>query len=186
MKKLYLKTRAAWRKWLKKNYRTAKEIWLMTPHKSSGKPGVLYNDAVEVALCFGWIDSTVRNINPDFSAQRYSPRNPHTAYSQANIERLKLLSKQGQLAPDVKKSTISVIKKIFTFPRDIMDAIREDETAWKNFAKFPAAYKRLRVAFVEGARKRPAMFRTRLKYLTKMSHAGKMFGYGGIDKYYKK
>ncbi|HLF02203.1 MAG TPA: hypothetical protein VI547_09530, partial [Anaerolineales bacterium] len=90
-KTLYAPNRKALRDWLKKNYRTEKEIWLVYYRKQTGKPRIPYNDAVEEALCFGWIDSTVKTLDAESTAQRFSPRKPRSAYSQANKERLRWL-----------------------------------------------------------------------------------------------
>lgn len=183
--RIYFKDRKEWRKWLAANYKKEKEIWLLYPHKDTGKPRVEYNDAVEEALCFGWIDSTVRNLDRDFAAQKFSPRNHGSPYSQANVERLKWLEKHGKLMPEVKKVVLKIINRKFIFPADIMGKIRVNKEARENFRKFPGAYQRIRVAFVEGARMRPQEFKKRLNYLIKTARQGKMFGYGGIDKYYK-
>lgn len=59
----YTSKREEWRKWLSKNYRTAKEVWFVFPMKETGEESLSYNDAVEEALCFGWIDSTIKHID---------------------------------------------------------------------------------------------------------------------------
>ena len=81
----YAATRLEWRKWLKKNYKIEKEIWLVYYKKATGKPRIEYNDAVEEALCFGWIDSIVKKIDDQSFVQRFSRRNPKTGYSQGKI-----------------------------------------------------------------------------------------------------
>ncbi len=101
-KKLYVTDRQTWRAWLAENYDKEKEIWLVYPKKASGKPRILYDDAVEEALCFGWIDSTVKRIDDYSYAQRFSPRNPKTPYSEANKVRLRKLVKEGMVIPSVK------------------------------------------------------------------------------------
>jgi uncharacterized protein YdeI (YjbR/CyaY-like superfamily) len=70
--------------------------WLIYPKKTSGKPRILYNDAVEEALYFGWIDSTTKRIDENSYAQRFSPRNPKTPYSESNKQRLMKLVKEGK------------------------------------------------------------------------------------------
>jgi len=69
--------------------------------KHTGEPRIPYNDAVEEALCFGWIDSTVKSVDEDRYAQRFSLRNPKSPYSQANKERLRWLVKQGKVVDGV-------------------------------------------------------------------------------------
>jgi len=184
---LYAASRAEWRKWLNKNYKTEKEIWLMFYKKSSGKPRIEYNDAVEEALCFGWIDSIVKKIDDERFAQRFSRRNPKTGYSQSNKERLERLIAEGKVMKDVLASleTLSDISsKEFEIPKDILEAIKENKEAWKNFKKFSETYKRIRIAFIDGARNRPTEFQKRLNYFIKMTEKNKQFGFGGINKYY--
>ena len=93
---LYLADRKKWRAWLEKNFNTAKEIWLEFPKKSSGKPRIPYNDAVEEAICFGWIDSTIKTLDEETTIQRFSPRKPNSSYSQPNKERLGWLLKESR------------------------------------------------------------------------------------------
>ena len=93
-KTLSIKTRNDWRNWLKINYKSEKEIWLVFQNKSSDKTGITYEEAVEEALCFGWIDSIVKKTEKDSHVQRFTPRNPKSNYSQLNKERLKKLLKK--------------------------------------------------------------------------------------------
>ncbi len=183
-KTLYVTDRRDWRAWLKKNYDTEKDIWLILPNKASGKPRIEYNEAVEEALCFGWIDSTVKKYDEHSSAQRFSPRNPKTGYSQPNIERLRKLVRDGCVLPSLAEKLKDVLEKEFEFPPDIMEALKSNKTAWANWRKFSPVYQRIRVAFVEGARKRPDEFKKRLDYLIDMTEKNKLFGYGGIEKYF--
>jgi uncharacterized protein YdeI (YjbR/CyaY-like superfamily) len=181
---LYVADRRAWRAWLKQNHRNEKEVWLAYSKKHTGKTRIAYNDAVEEALCFGWIDSTVRTIDADTYAQRFSPRKPGSRYSQANVERLRKLIKQGKVLKDVIAAVSESAAARFRVPPDILAALQEDKEAWKNFKRFSPSYVRIRVAFIEGARNRPAEFRKRLGYFVRMSARNKIFGFGGIEKHY--
>jgi uncharacterized protein YdeI (YjbR/CyaY-like superfamily) len=183
-KTLYVTDASEWREWLEKYYRTEKEIWLVYYRKETGKPRIEYNDAVEQALCFGWIDSTVRSLDEERTVQRFSPRKPKSGYSQANIERLRRLVKDGRVVDEVVRSLRDILEKEFVFPKDILEAIQADIQVWKNYQNFSDAYKRIRVAFIEGARKRPEEFQKRLNYFIKMTRDNKMIGFGGIEKYY--
>jgi uncharacterized protein YdeI (YjbR/CyaY-like superfamily) len=144
---------------------------------------ILYNDAVEEALCFGWIDSTVKGIDEDRFAQKFSLRKPNSPYSQANKERLRALVKQGKVAKDVL-ATLELDEKPFEIQPDILKAIKANKKAWKNFKGFSESYIRIRIAFIEAARKRPDMFEKRLRYFVEMTEKNKQFGFGGIEKYY--
>jgi uncharacterized protein YdeI (YjbR/CyaY-like superfamily) len=183
-KLLRVTNRKGWRDWLKRYYRTEKEVWLVYNRKRTGKPRILYNDAVEEALCFGWIDSRVRSVDEDQYAQRFSPRNPKAPYSQANKERLKELVKQGKVVGSVLATLGSILGEQFNIARDVLKAIKANKTAWENFRAFSQAYVRIRIAFIEGARNRPAEFRKRLGYFIEMTEKNRQFGFGGIEKYY--
>ncbi len=180
----YAPNRKIWRAWLKAHYRSGKEIYLVYYKEHTGKPRVTYNEAVEEALCFGWIDSTVRRIDEDRYAQRFSPRNPRTPYSQANKERLAALIAKGKVAREVLAALGNPPPKRFRAPPDILSAIQADPAARKNYRKFSPGYKRIRIAFIDGARKRPAEFQKRLQYFLRMTAKNKQFGFGGIEKYY--
>jgi uncharacterized protein YdeI (YjbR/CyaY-like superfamily) len=181
---LYVAKRRDWRDWLNKHYKTEKEIWLVYYKKQSGKPRIPYEDAVEEALCFGWIDSTVKPLDDERYAQRFSPRNSKSAYSQPNKERLRRLARQGKVKKEVLAILGKVLKEKFTVPPDILQAITTDPQVWKNFRKYPAAYQRIRIAFIDGSRKRPEEFKKRLNYFIKMTGQNKRFGFG-IDKFLK-
>jgi uncharacterized protein YdeI (YjbR/CyaY-like superfamily) len=182
-KTLYITARSEWRNWLKKNHKTEKEIWLVFQNKSSDKTGITYDEAVEEALCFGWIDSIIKKIEKHSRVQRFTPRNPKSSYSQLNKERLKKLLKQKKVIASVRKKLVDIDNEKFIFPMDIVDEIRKNKEVWKNFRKFSEAYKRIRIAFIDGARKRPDVFRQRLNYFIKMTAQNKQYGLKGIEKY---
>jgi len=183
-KTLYVTNPKDWRNWLKKNYKIEKEIWLVYPKKATGKPRIAYNDAVEEALCFGWIDSLIKKLDDDHTVQRFSPRKPKAKYSQANIERLRSLVAKKKVIKEVKESLGDILNEKFVTSPDILKAIKANKEAWKNFRKFSKAYVRIRVAFIEGARRRPAEFKKRLRYFIQMSAKNKIFGFGGIEKHF--
>ena len=183
-KTLYVPDRKAWREWLAANFNTEKEIWLIYPAKGSGQPRLEYNEAVEEALSFGWIDSTFKRLDDHTSAQRFSPRKPDSRYSQANKERLKWLLKQGMVHPSILDSVEKVLQTEFVFPQYILEAIKENQKAWENYQNFSEAYRRIRIAYIDGARNRPDEFKKRLSNFIKKSAQNKLIGFGGIEKYY--
>jgi uncharacterized protein YdeI (YjbR/CyaY-like superfamily) len=184
MNTLYLSDRKKWRAWLRQHYKTETEIWLVYYKKGTGKPRIEYNDAVEEALCFGWIDSTVRAIDEKRFAQRFSPRKPKSKYSPANKERLKSLLKNKKVIKEVREALANLSDEEFVMPTDILAEIKSNEQAWKHFQNFSDAYKRIRIGFIDGARKRPAEFKKRLSYFITMTERNKQFGFGGIEKHY--
>lgn len=184
MKTLQVSDRKTWRAWLRAHYKTEDEIWLVYYKKESGKPRIEYNAAVEEALCFGWIDSIIRTIDEEKFAQRFSPRKPKSKYSPANKERLRNLLKKKKVIREVRETLGDILEEKFTIPKDILEEIKSNKEAWKHFQKFSDAYKRIRIGFIDGARKRPAEFKKRLAYFIKMTAQNKQFGFGGIEKHY--
>ena len=184
LKTLHVINRKEWRKWLQKNFNIEKEIWLVFPKKSSGKPRISYNDAVEEALCFGWIDSVVKKVDEAKFVQRFSPRNPKSSFSQANKERLRWLLKENMLHPSVRDTVRRVLEAKFVFPPDIIKTIKSDKVAWENYKKFSPSYKRIRIAYIDAARNRPEEFRKRLENFVHKTRRNKQIGFGGIKKYY--
>jgi uncharacterized protein YdeI (YjbR/CyaY-like superfamily) len=183
-KTLHVTNRKNWRKWLREHYKTEKDIWLVYYKKETGKPRIAYNDAVEEALCFGWIDSTYKTLDDKRTAQRFSPRKPKSPYSPANKERLRKLIKQRKVIKEVREALEDILVEKFEIPEDILKAIKANEAAWKHFQTFSGAYKRIRIGFIDGARKRPAEFQKRLRYFIKMTEKNKQYGFGGIEKHY--
>jgi uncharacterized protein YdeI (YjbR/CyaY-like superfamily) len=183
-KTLHITERKDWRKWLRKHYKSEKEVWLVYYKKATGKPRIEYNDAVEEALCFGWIDSIVKSLDKDRSAQRFSPRKTGSKYSPANKERLRNLLKQRKVIKEVRETLGDLAEEKFVIPKDILRELKANKEAWKHFQKLSDAYKRIRIGFIEGARKRPDEFKKRLRYFIKMTEKNKQFGFGGIEKHY--
>jgi len=181
---LHVSNRRDWRAWLKKHHGSETEVWLVYFKSHSGKTRIAYNDAVEEALCFGWIDSTGTRLDEDRFAQRFSVRNTKTRYSQANKERLRELVKLGKVSQTVIAALGNILDEPFEIPSDILRAIKANPKAWKHFQELSAPYIRIRIAFIDGARKRPEAFQKRLRYFIAMTEKNRRFGFGGIEKYY--
>ena len=182
---LYLTERKEWRDWLQANFDKKHEVWLVYPNKSTGKPRIEYNTAVEEALCFGWIDSKIKSFDKDSAIQKYSVRREKSNYSQANKERLKWLLERDLIHPIVIPKVKEVLKNEFVIPQDIIDEIKKDKEAWEFYQTLTDGYKRIRIAYIDGARVREDIFQQRLKYFIKNTSQGKLIkGFGGIGKYY--
>ncbi len=181
----YTCERAEWRAWLATHFTTEGEIWFVFPMKEAGEKSLSYNDAVEEALCFGWIDSTIKHIDPLHRAQHFTPRKQGSSYSRPNIERLIRLDSQGEIHPTIREQVIEIITAPYVFPADILDEIKKDSVAWTNFNAFPEGYKRIRIAYIDAARRRPSEYLKRLNSFIRKTKENKMItGFGGIDKYY--
>jgi uncharacterized protein YdeI (YjbR/CyaY-like superfamily) len=177
MKTLYVTDRKDWREWLEKYHGTEKEVWLVYYRKHTGKPRISYEDAVQEALAFGWIDSIQRGIDSERFGQRFSPRKNTSNWSEPNKERARRLIRDGRMTPSGLAKIGDALKEELVAPKeDILTELKKDKEVWKNYNGFPETYKRVRIGWIEGARKRPAEFRKRLDYFIKMTGKNKMFG----------
>jgi hypothetical protein len=88
------------------------------------------------------------------------------------------------LHPSVKASVKDVIQREFIFPSDILDELKKDPFVWKNYQAFSDSYKRIRIAYIDGARDRPEEFSERLRNFINKTRQNRVIGYGGIEKYY--
>jgi uncharacterized protein YdeI (YjbR/CyaY-like superfamily) len=183
-KTLYVSTRKEWRAWLAKNHAKEQDIWLVYYRKGSGKPRISYDDAVEEALCYGWIDSTVKNIDDERFAQRFSPRHKNRPLSQANKERIDKLIKQKKMTPAGLAAVAGVYRpdntadEDFVIPPDILAALKANKQAWDNFQKFPETYKRIRIAYIDSRRRHSReMFEKSLNHFVKRTAENKRIGF---------
>jgi uncharacterized protein YdeI (YjbR/CyaY-like superfamily) len=94
---LHVTSREEWRRWLADHHRERKEIWLVFHKKASGKPSVSYDDAVEEAICYGWIDSQVKSIDEEKFARRFTPRRQGSNWSRYNEARALNMLRQGKM-----------------------------------------------------------------------------------------
>jgi uncharacterized protein YdeI (YjbR/CyaY-like superfamily) len=187
-KTLYVTNRKQWRSWLSKHHKTANDIWLIYYKKQSGKRRIPYNDAVEEALCYGWIDSLTKPRNEESWVQRFSPRKKKSALSEMNKERVRRLIKAGKMTRfglasihhhienRSPKSSQSAELKKFILPKDILEMLKADRVVWKNFSEFSESYKRIRIGWIDAARKHPEIFTQRLRYFMKMTAKNRKFG----------
>ncbi len=182
-KTLRVTNRKAWRTWLSQHHNKEREIWLAYAKQHTGKSSIAYIDAVEEALCFGWIDSTAKRIDENFYAQRFSPRKSTNQWSQQNIERVRRLVKLRKMTPAglaaIKNPGALLKSKKVEIAPDILRALQRDRQVWTNFQKFPDDYKRIRIAFIESRRKRGvAEFQRSLNYFLKQTKMNRQFVFG--------
>ncbi|PIN80391.1 hypothetical protein COV13_03650 [Candidatus Woesearchaeota archaeon CG10_big_fil_rev_8_21_14_0_10_32_9] len=178
-KKLYVTDRKVWRSWLVKNHTKEKEIWLVYYKKSSGKKRIPYNDAVEEALCFGWIDGILKGVDEQSFAQRFTPRRKKSVLSELNKERIRNMIKEKKMT-DAGLTAVSHAfdkdKDEFTIPKDILNSLKKDKLIWENFQNFSKSYQRVRIMWIDTARSRPEIFEKRLLYFIKMTAKNKKYG----------
>lgn len=165
-KKLYVTNRSDWRKWLKKNHDKEKEIWLIYYKAYTKKPSIPYDDSVEEALCFGWIDSIIKRIDDEKFARKFTPRTNTTKWSKANKERVKKLIKAGRMTEiglsKINLSTLNKkeeairdkLKNKLVIPLDIKKELLANKTVWNNFNMLAPSHKRNYIGWITSAKKR--------------------------------
>jgi len=160
---VYCATRQEWRDWLERNYDESKEIWLIYYKKSSDMPRVPYDDAVEEAICFGWIDTTVRTIDEARYVQRYTPRNSRSEWSEANVARAKKMISAG-LMTEVgmeKFRNRRMTRRLhevdgsgeLIVPVDLAEALEENGPAQANFTRLARSHRKQYVRWINDAKR---------------------------------
>jgi uncharacterized protein YdeI (YjbR/CyaY-like superfamily) len=181
---LYVTNRKDWRKWLTKNHKNKKEVWLIYYRKETGKPRIPYDDAVLEALRYGWIDSIVKKIDKESFAQRFSPRRKNSILSQMNKERIRELMKEKKMT----KAGFEAIAHVFNpkkdktekliIPPHILKTLQANKKAWKYFQKMPLPYKRIRIAYIESYKQyNKNIYKKSLAYFIKMTAQNKRIGF---------
>jgi uncharacterized protein YdeI (YjbR/CyaY-like superfamily) len=171
MNTLYVKTRTAWRAWLQKNAKSSSGIWLIYYKKQSGKPRVAYQDAVEEALCFGWIDGKIKRIDAERYTQSFTPRRATSRWSALNIKRATRLIQEGKMTA-AGQAAFNPERKVeplpTEFPPQLEPQFRNQKEAWDNFQRFPPYYRRMTTGWVVSAKKEETQLK-RLRQLVEFS-----------------
>jgi len=163
MTNLQIAGRDAWRAWLQLNHLREKGIWLVFTRKHIGKPGTSYGDAVDEALCFGWIDSLVKRIDEEKYARKFTPRKPGSKWSKLNMDRMRKLRSQGRMTKfgleaynnrSTERPFAETFKsKKLQVPCDFEKALRRNKSAWKNFQNFGLSQQRNYLLWIAEAKK---------------------------------
>ena len=175
-------SRAAWRQWLAEHHASAPGVWLVYCKKASGLPSLSYAEAVEEALCFGWIDSHPRKLDAERSQQLYTPRRPRSGWSKVNKERLALLDAAGLLMP-AGRAAIARARQNGAWesldaaeagevPSDLAAALAADAAAARYFAAFAPSARKMLLSWVLGA-KRPETRARRVAETVRLAALGK-------------
>jgi uncharacterized protein YdeI (YjbR/CyaY-like superfamily) len=160
MNLLHPTTRAAWRSWLAENHARETEIWLVYSKRHTGQPRVEYDDAVEEALCFGWIDSIVRTLDEDRYAQKFTPRKAKSKWSEPNRRRFAKMVEEGRMtaaglarSPSPEEAPKAPAADRDAVPLYIEEALRENGAAWESFSRLAPSHRREYVRWIEDAKK---------------------------------
>lgn len=168
-------TRTAWRAWLEQHHATRTEIWLVAELREKGE-GLSYLDAVEEALCFGWVDGIAKKHDSGRTAQRFTPRRPRSHWTELNKERARRLIREGRMTTAGHAVLPDLSPTSFVVAPDILAALDASPPARAFFDACPPLYQRVRASYVEEQRKTAPELRKRLEHLVKQSAAQKMFG----------
>ena len=171
------KSRQELREWLIKNYKTETECWVIVKRGRPKDDGTFwYIDAVEEAMCFGWIDSTTKKISDGMTAQKLSPRKPKSLWSELNKERCRRMERLGWMTDAGRAVLPDMSDDGFVIDSDILKALKSDPVVWENFNKFPTLYQRVRIDTIQIKKKQPELFASRLEKFIANTRAGIMFG----------
>jgi len=164
LKTLHVNNRTEWRMWLEKHYKSESELWLVFYKKHTSKPNVSYGEAVEEALCFGWIDSLIQKIDEDTYARKFTPRKSGSKWSALNKHRVAKLTKEGRMT-EAGKATMRFIDKEDDYGRTprqkllqlipppfLRQALQNNRKAWRNFQQLAPSYQRNYVAWISAAK----------------------------------
>jgi uncharacterized protein YdeI (YjbR/CyaY-like superfamily) len=173
------------RDWFDANHETATELWLGQYKKASGRPTVSWSDAVDEALCVGWIDGQLQRLDEISHAQRFTPRRKGSNWSAINVAKVAALTTEGRMRPaglrafeartDAKTAVYSYERAIDDFSEDELTRLRGDAAAWADWQTRPPSYRKVVTHWVTSA-KQAATRERRLDGLIEASRAGQLVG----------
>jgi len=170
-----VKSRADLRSWLQENGQIEKFCWVLVSMKPTPEM-LLYLDAVEEALCFGWIDGVKKKISETELAQRLSPRSKKSSWTELNKERVRRLEKLGFMGDEGRKVLPDMDQNSFRIDKEIEQRLKEDKQAYENFMAFPDLYKRVRIDTIQSMKNQPELFKSRLDKFIANTRENKMYG----------
>jgi uncharacterized protein YdeI (YjbR/CyaY-like superfamily) len=180
-KTLDVRSRGEWRSWLQEHHDTAAEIWLVFHKRHTAQACISYDDAVEEALCFGWVDSLIKRLDDDRYARKFTPRKPDAMWSTINRERYADLEARGLLAapglkrPPTSRSGDAPRPSISVIPAYIERGFKANARAWANFEQLAPSHRRNYIAWIDSA-KREETKEKRLREAIGLLAAGQKLG----------
>jgi len=178
---LAVQSRQEWRQWLKENHDSRPEIWLMFHKRHNSAESLSYNDAVEEAICFGWIDSLVKRLDDTRYARKFTPRNADSRWSTINrrryadLESRGLLTASGLMRAPTSRSGDALRPPASAPPSYIEQALEANPRAWRHFEQLAPSYRRAYIGWIESA-KRNETKEKRLREMLGLLSAGKKLG----------
>ena len=160
---LHLKTREEWRAWLERNHDKSDGVWFVSWKKATGRPVIPYTNAVDEALCFGWIDSKVKRLDEERAMRMFTPRNPKSQWSRINKNKVARLLEQGLMTAAGMKfvkaakadGSWNVSDEIedLVIPPDLASALAENHAAGEYFRNLPDSWKKSSLWWIKSARR---------------------------------
>lgn len=174
---LEAKSRKELREWLVQNHDKETECWVAVKRGRPKDNGIFgYVDAVEEALCFGWIDSTTKKISDSLTIQRLCPRKKRSIWSELNKERCRRLEHLGLMTDAGRAVLPDMSDNGFIIDRDILRKLHSDPVVWKNFCGLPELYKRVRIDTIQIKKHQPELFMSRLDKFVENTRKGVLYG----------
>ena len=171
------KNRDELRQWLQENHNKESECWVVVKRGHPADNGTFwYIDAVEEAMCFGWIDSTTKKMDNGITAQRLAPRRKGSLWSELNKERCRRMERLGRMTDAGRAVLPDMSERGFVIDSAILEALQSDMEIWNNFQKFPSLYQRVRIDTIQIKKKQPELFQSRLQKLLDNTKVGIMYG----------
>ena len=170
-----VKTRKELRDWLKENSNKERICWVIVSMTDQSEV-IQYLDAVEEALCFGWIDGIKKKISDTELAQRFSTRKKQSNWTELNKERVRRLDKLGLMNEEGLRILPDMRPESFTIDKDIETLLKEDDQLYQNFINFPELYRRIRIDTIQSYRNEPSIFDKRLTKFIENTRENKMYG----------
>ena len=172
-----IESKDKFRAWLAKNHAIENECYAIVKRgRPTNDETFWYIDAVEEALCFGWIDSKVKSFGNGMLMQRFSPRRKSCNWSELNKERCRRMEKLGLMTESGRAVFQDMSLSNFVISTDILSALQGNEGIWENFQKFPPLYKRVRIDTIQSMRNYPKIFQIRLQKFLDKTKSGIMYG----------
>lgn len=174
---LVAKNRDELRAWLIDNHNKEKECWVVVKRGRPVDDNIFwYIDAVEEAMCFGWIDSITKKLDSGITVQKLAPRRKGSLWSELNKERCRRMERLGKMTDAGRAVLPDMSSNGFVIDEDILKALKADSVVWENFNKFPPLYQRVRIDTIQIKKKQPELFQSRLKKLIENTQKGIMYG----------
>jgi uncharacterized protein YdeI (YjbR/CyaY-like superfamily) len=180
MRPTFFETPSEFRAWLQKHHKAAEELWVGFYKRHTGKPGLTWQEAVDEALCFGWIDGIRKSVDGESFTNRFTPRRTGSVWSAVNTRRALELIKQRRMraagkaafeARDTAKTAaISRVREVPRLDKGLLARFKANRAAWEFFSAQPPGYVRMATWFVMSA-KRDETRRRRLDQLIALSAA---------------